>query len=175
MIEENSGPAKSVPLSEVSHLVSVPLTEVLLYIAARQNYVICHLQLLKLRKSPGLINSWVVKTQTDKCIFSFLPEENAAHHQRIWWPLHPVVFQAKENIALCTIKAKAILILLWLLNYSFSFCMDLCDCVPQETIVSLSAIPHLKTHEIWLQTACARICNWNTGHSVLDNIRCEDF
>ena len=31
MIEENSGPAKSVPLSEVSHLVSVPLSEVLLY------------------------------------------------------------------------------------------------------------------------------------------------
>ena len=32
MIEENSGPAESVPLSEVSHLVSVPLSEVLLYV-----------------------------------------------------------------------------------------------------------------------------------------------
>ena len=32
MIEENSRPAKSVPLSEVSHLVSVPLSEVLLYL-----------------------------------------------------------------------------------------------------------------------------------------------
>ena len=32
MIEENSGPAKSVPLSEVSHLLSVPLREVLLYL-----------------------------------------------------------------------------------------------------------------------------------------------
>ena len=32
MIEENSGQAKSVPLSEVSHLVSVPLSEVLLYL-----------------------------------------------------------------------------------------------------------------------------------------------
>ena len=32
MIEENSGQAKSVPLSEVSHLVSVPFSEVLLYI-----------------------------------------------------------------------------------------------------------------------------------------------
>ena len=31
MIEENSGPAKSAPLSEVSHLASVPLSEVLLY------------------------------------------------------------------------------------------------------------------------------------------------
>ena len=31
MIEENSGPAKSVPLSEVSQLVSVPLSEVSLY------------------------------------------------------------------------------------------------------------------------------------------------
>ena len=31
MIEENSGPAKSVPLGEVSYLVSVPLSEVLLY------------------------------------------------------------------------------------------------------------------------------------------------
>ena len=30
MIEENSGLAKSVPLNEVSHLVSVPLSEVLL-------------------------------------------------------------------------------------------------------------------------------------------------
>ena len=30
MIEENSGLAKSVPLSKVSHLVSVPLSEVLL-------------------------------------------------------------------------------------------------------------------------------------------------
>ena len=32
MIEENSGPAKSVPLSEVFHFVSVPLSEVLLYL-----------------------------------------------------------------------------------------------------------------------------------------------
>ena len=31
MIEENSGPVESVPFSEVSHLVSVPLSEVLLY------------------------------------------------------------------------------------------------------------------------------------------------
>ena len=30
MMEENSGPAKSVPPSEVAHLVSVPLSEVLL-------------------------------------------------------------------------------------------------------------------------------------------------
>ena len=37
MIEENSGPAKSVPLSEVSHLVSVPLSEVLLYITNKFN------------------------------------------------------------------------------------------------------------------------------------------
>ena len=29
MIEENSGPAKNVPISEVSHLVSVPLNEVI--------------------------------------------------------------------------------------------------------------------------------------------------
>ena len=34
MIEENSGPAKSVPLDEVSHLVSVPLSEVLLYLGS---------------------------------------------------------------------------------------------------------------------------------------------
>ena len=32
MIEGNSWLAKSVPLSEVSHLVSVPLSEVLLYV-----------------------------------------------------------------------------------------------------------------------------------------------
>ena len=32
MVEESSGPAKSVPLSELSHLVRVPLSEVLLYI-----------------------------------------------------------------------------------------------------------------------------------------------
>ena len=35
MIEENSGPAESVPISEVSHLVSVPLSEVLLYFQSR--------------------------------------------------------------------------------------------------------------------------------------------
>ena len=37
MIEENSGPSKSVPLSEVFHLVSVPLSEVLLYYVDRSN------------------------------------------------------------------------------------------------------------------------------------------
>ena len=39
MIEENSGPAKSVPLSEVSHLVSVPLSEVLLYIIFPSGFI----------------------------------------------------------------------------------------------------------------------------------------
>ena len=36
MIEENSGPTKNVPLSEVSHLVSVPLSEVLLYLETQK-------------------------------------------------------------------------------------------------------------------------------------------
>ena len=39
MIEENSGPVKSVPLSEVSHLVSVPLSEVLLYMESASQTV----------------------------------------------------------------------------------------------------------------------------------------
>ena len=40
MIEENSGLVKSVPLSEMLHLVSVPLSEVLLYYETNNRVII---------------------------------------------------------------------------------------------------------------------------------------
>ena len=50
MIEENSGQAKSVPLSEVSHLVSVPFSKVLLYwdmhVSRVENSASCETDLL---------------------------------------------------------------------------------------------------------------------------------
>ena len=89
MIEENSGPAKSVPLSEVSHLVSIPLSEVLLYLIASHTW---HLQRER--------DSWPSWDETNQNLADFFITP-------YWWSCHLILLMRFNHWSIHNQRGRA--------------------------------------------------------------------